>query len=73
MDNRFAEIGGRLYTKWYMIDGHVMTGELIARAVTQDAYTVIRPDGTTCHVPACECTPATPEDILKAISFFQKK
>jgi len=68
----FAIIDGKHVTRWLLIDGNVMTGRLVRSSITMDAYTVLRPDGTTCHVPTDKCSPATEGDVLEAIGFFSR-
>lgn len=66
----FSVIGTKEVTAWNMLDGNVMTGNLVRCCITQDAYTVQRPDGTCCHVPSKMCRPATFDDIEQSIQFF---
>ena len=67
----FAESGNKLWTAWKMRDGCTMAGLLVTPTIGRDAFTVLRADGTTCHVPTSECHPATHDDILRACRFYE--
>ena len=67
----FADFGGSiLWTTWKMLDGCTMAGSLVTPTIGRDAFTVLRVDGTTCHVPTTKCHPATVDDILRAGRFY---
>jgi hypothetical protein len=66
----FAIINKRETTAWNLICGHVMTGTLVCPNGYSDTYTVVRPDGTSCHVPTNKCRPATEQDVLDSIAFY---
>lgn len=70
MSKHFTDLGGQPWTAWKMRDGCTMAGSLVAPGRYLDTYTVLRVDGTTCHVPTCKCHPATIGDILRANRFY---
>jgi len=65
---RFAIIDGKLWAAWAMLDGNIMAGTLVRERY--DSYTVLRVDGSTCHVPTDRMYPASPDDILAACYFY---
>jgi hypothetical protein len=70
--NHFGTIDGKPVTRWTMIDGNIMTGRLVMVAAGQTSFLVLRPDGTTCIVPSEQAEPATAEDVLSSLSFFNR-
>lgn len=59
------------YVRWTMFDGNVMAGKIVRE--NYSTYTVQRVDGSTCHVPKCEVTQATLDEVDAAIAFYTKR
>lgn len=68
--SRFVD--GKFHTAWTMRDGHTMAGVFLCYCGFRSprCFTVMRVDGTTCHVPVTECKPASPDDIEWAVKFY---
>jgi hypothetical protein len=54
---------------WKMFDGNIMAGEVVDVGMT--IYSVKRVDGTVCTLDQEKARPATAEDVMKAIKFYQ--